>query len=77
MGASSEIAELRGVGTLVWGYHQYRGDTISRLEDVQYCNGISSVLRRVFSNEEDIQCYGGTINTLGDAQYCGSYHHYC
>ncbi len=52
------------------------GDIISKLEDVQNCVGITSVLWRIFSTVEDIQycqqvsTVGDTINNVEDINYC-------
>ena len=49
----------------------YCRDTISTVEDIQYCGGIPSVLWRMFSTVGDI------IITGEDIQYCRGYQHNC
>ncbi len=43
-------------------YDQHFGDTISTVEDVQYCEGIPSVLWRIFNTVEGNHNYCGGSN---------------
>ncbi len=38
------IVSVIGLCSILWGYHQYFGDTIRTLEGVQYCGDIISIL---------------------------------
>ncbi len=79
------ISFFNDIISIVEGYHKYcRLDTISTLEDVQFCGGISSVLWgrpsilwRIFSTiEGDHQYCGGCSVLLGYTIYTVEDNHY-
>ena len=53
----------------MWGYLQYRGDTFSTVEVVQYSGGITSVQwGDSFSTVEGIQYIGGSLECFDPGQ---------